>query len=277
MDIYMIEIDHLTKVIQGREILGDITISLPETGLFAITGDNGSGKTVLLNVLGLLDRDYSGSFRWDGAELSKLDERKAAEIRASWISSVFQKDNLVTFLDKDENRSLDLLLRKKKFIDKDKKSYRKCSEGEKESCALERGLRKGKRLYLLDEITEHLDQINTEKTLRQVKELSKEALVLLVTHDERILSSCDHILTMEKGRLLSSPRGEKDRPAAIPSLGKLPSLSPRLLLRSQKASRVPSLFFSLLSFLSLVMAIFPWVGRYYDYSQMLPEDIRPGM
>lgn len=182
----MIEVKELTKKFGDKIVFDKTSFSLPEKGLFILDSDNGSGKTTLLKLLiGEIEKDR-GSIYLNGNEIDNI----------SYYSTYLdQKNNFVSFLNLENNYFLESLIYKvnineageknRSFFIRKKPS--KLSEGEKILFLLERALNETKPILLLDEITSHLDDENTNNIYEKIVELSKEKLVLLATHDYRIM------------------------------------------------------------------------------------------
>ncbi|WP_037656606.1 ATP-binding cassette domain-containing protein, partial [Streptomyces exfoliatus] len=79
----------------GSPGLGGVSIGVRDAEILAVTGPRGSGKTTLLHCLAGMDRPTRGSVRWGGTEVSRLPERRLAELRRSRVGFVFQAFNLM--------------------------------------------------------------------------------------------------------------------------------------------------------------------------------------
>lgn len=182
----MIEVTELTKKYDDKIVFDKASFSLPEKGLFILDSDNGSGKTTLLKLLiGEIEKD-TGSIYLNGNEIDNI----------SYFSTYLdQKNNFVSFLNLENNYFLESLIYKVNINEAGEKNRNffirkkpsKLSEGEKILFLLERALNETKPILLLDEITSHLDDENTNNIYKKIVELSKEKLVLLATHDYRIM------------------------------------------------------------------------------------------
>ncbi|MFA6830306.1 MAG: ATP-binding cassette domain-containing protein [Bacilli bacterium] len=197
----MIEIKDLTKVFDNHVVLDNISFVLPDNGLVYLEGENGCGKTTLLNIIDSLDNNYQGSVLFNSNEMKSLNDKQRAYIRGNDISYVFQKHNLINYLNIDENINLEKILRHEDYQASDDQKWFPLSEGQQELVALKRGLKEGKKIYLLDEVTTSLDTVNKVKLLDQVKKLAKTALVIMVCHDHDIKGICDINIKIVKGKL----------------------------------------------------------------------------
>jgi len=179
----MIELRNVEKRIQGQRILGPLNLTLPDEGLFLLTGDNGSGKTTLLYLLALLDEDYYGKYLLDGTRTDLLSRREREKLRTKKISLLLPRGNLVDFLTVSENGRLFCPQRKEP---EDLRLSGTLSGGEEIQVALRQELSLGKKILLLDEITSSLSDEHAGEVISALKEASRTRLVLLATHDPRV-------------------------------------------------------------------------------------------
>ena len=199
----MIELVDLRKEYkQGNdtvEALKKVNLSLPDTGLVFILGKSGSGKSTLLNMLGSLDDITSGDILVDGASLSKLSERELNVYRSDYISVIYQNFNLFESDTVYENVLVGarLLGESKKAlqpkieeiikkVDLEEKTHilvKNLSGGQKQRVAIARALVKNSKVLLADEPTGNLDTKNTKIIFDILKDISKEKLVVVVSHD----------------------------------------------------------------------------------------------
>ena len=186
----------------------------------AILGRSGSGKSTLLNVISGIDRPDSGSVEMDGQEITRLGEPACTLLRRSRIGFVYQFFNLIPTLDVEENvrlvlelngvrgaaarqRSLEML-EQVGLAGRAHSAVDRLSGGEQQRVAIARALVHQPALLLADEPTGNLD----EETARQVVPLlfslarSRQASLLIVTHDTALARSADRVLELRDGRLI---------------------------------------------------------------------------
>lgn len=181
----MITVKSLTKKINSTVILDDVNFTLPSTGLFLIGGENGSGKTTLLNIICGIDSDYEGEIYFDSINFANLADKERSNFIYNNISYVRQKSNLVDFLGFENNKTVFKVLNNEaKFKSIDEK-YDKYSQGQQKLMILNRALEKKASIYVFDEPFNELSDLNCTEIITKLKEKSKNALVIIVSHDER--------------------------------------------------------------------------------------------
>ena len=211
----MIELYKVSKEYNNRYTLKDVTLTFPDNGLIAIVGESGSGKTSLLNIMGMLDHNYYGKLLFDGKEYTSDEER--SKFRLQNISYIFQESSMLPYLSIKENISLqpDLSGKKmdeskvKRFADRmsvGELSDRKINElsgGQKQRLAILRAFATGNKTILADEPTGNLDEETATRVFEVLKEVSSDALVIVVTHDRTLAEKyADQILKIENGTVI---------------------------------------------------------------------------
>ena len=191
----MIEIKNLHKSYRrGKEIIPDLNLSFGETGLTMIVGKSGCGKTTLLNIVGAMDLDFEGDVVVDGLNLKQASYKQIVDYRNFTTAFVFQKNSLFEFLTVEENLKLCMNIQNNKAsiseaLEKvglkgfEHKKVKSLSGGEKQRVAIARALIKNCKIIFADEPTSALDTKNAHKIFQLFKEISKDKLVVLVTHD----------------------------------------------------------------------------------------------
>lgn len=180
----MIELKNITKRFNNNIVLDNLNYKFSETGLYVINGDNGSGKTTLSYIIGLLDNKYEGKFYFNNVDVSKLSKKEYNQAREKFISYIFSKNNLIPYLNVKEN--LDLSNSENNFIDLEMKQDVNTLSGEEEILlALNIEINKKKKIYILDEVTAMLDNDHFNKLMEIINNLSKEVLIIMISHDKR--------------------------------------------------------------------------------------------
>jgi ABC-type lipoprotein export system ATPase subunit/ABC-type lipoprotein release transport system permease subunit len=220
----MIDLKLLQKVYTDSGLptiaLHDITLSLPSKGLVFITGKSGSGKSTLLNLLAGIDTSDSGDILFNSENMSQYNEKQLNFYRNHYVGLIFQEFNLIDKLSVRDNVSLGMPTTKEHKETHEKKidalldlmdiSHLKSSlashisGGEKQRTGIARGLIKDPFMILADEPTGNLDSENTDRTLQLFKTISKDRLVVVVTHDtENALLYGDRVIELRDGSVVS--------------------------------------------------------------------------
>lgn len=195
----MIELKNITKKFNNNIVLDNLNYKFSETGLYVINGDNGSGKTTLSYIIGLLDNKYEGKFYFNHVDVSKLSKKEYNQAREKFISYIFSKNNLIPYLNVKEN--LDLSNSENNFIDLDmKQDVNTLSGGEGILLALNIEINKKKKICILDEVTSMLDNDHFNKLMEIINNLSKEVLIIMISHDKRT-DKYGKQLKLNKGKL----------------------------------------------------------------------------
>ena len=183
--------------------------------IYAILGTSGSGKTTLLNILGLLDNKFDGEIIINNKNISKKCDNY--ELRNQNIGFIFQSYYLIDSLNVEENIKMPLKYSKKEK--KDDEYFKKIIEelkienlinenvnylsgGEKQRIAIARAFINKPSIIICDEPTGNLDKENSLKVLSILKQfISKDKLIIIVTHDLFLANQCDIILELKEGKL----------------------------------------------------------------------------
>ena len=244
----MIRLRNVTKTYQTKrrktEALKNINLTFASQGLYFVVGESGGGKTTLLNLISLQDEVSSGTIDIDGKDVTHLKAKEKAIFRNHYFGIVFQNINLIPEFSVFENMVMGLRLQKKEINEEEIKEVMKrlglpedilkekiyhLSGGQRQRVAIARALLKDSKVMICDEPTGSLDEENAEGILKILKEISRERLVIVVSHD-KVLSEKygDQILQIEEGRikketikteLVSSSEMEKtemNRPPRLP-------------------------------------------------------------
>lgn len=213
----MIKISDIEKCYHIDEVdiiaLNKTSIEIDDGEFVAITGPSGCGKSTLLNILGFLDDPDSGSYVFNGMEVTHFNERKRAELRKQNVGFLFQNFNLIDELTVFENVELPMIytglptaVREKRaeevldklHIEKRKKTYpQQLSGGQQQRVALARAVVNKPKLILADEPTANLDADNGREVMDMLNKLNKEGTtIIMVTHSEDDAKYSDRVIRM---------------------------------------------------------------------------------
>ena len=217
----MIEIKNLTKVYKSKKknvctALDNLSFCLPDKGMVFIIGKSGSGKSTLLNLLGGLDTPSSGEIIADGINLSDFSRSDYNKYRSSYIGFIFQDyhllddltiaQNIELALDLANKQDKDVISKMLKMVDLEGYEDRYPSElsgGQQQRVAIARALAKDPKMILGDEPTGNLDSITSKQVLDFLKEVSKEKLVVIVSHNLGDADKyADRIIELYDGKIL---------------------------------------------------------------------------
>ena len=221
----MMKIAHLNKTYDihrsnSNQVLKDVSLTLPETGFVCILGPSGCGKTSLLNAIGGLDRFDSGTIELAGQRFARYGESGFEKVRNHSFGYIFQNYYLLQNHSVAYNvylglHSLKLTHREKlarvrealAAVDMERFLRRKVSTlsgGQQQRVAIARALARQPRVILADEPTGNLDEANTVNICSLLRRISRNSLVIMVTHEERIAQFfADRIITLEGGKICS--------------------------------------------------------------------------
>jgi len=201
-------------------VLNSLNLSIETGTTVALTGPSGSGKSTLLNLISGIEDVSSGSIIINDQMINRLSQNELCKFRNQNIGMIFQFFNLINDLTVIENISLPLLMRgiNKKSIMKtvgnlidsiglrDRASYTTnlLSGGEAQRVAIARALVTKPSIILADEPTGNLDKKNTTNIIDILIQLCKEnkSTLIMVTHDNDLLTKFDKTYTIESGKIL---------------------------------------------------------------------------
>ena len=220
----MIRINDLRKVYRTEEVetiaLDNMSLHVKEHEFVAIMGPSGCGKSTLLNILGLLDDPDSGSYLFNGVEITGLNEDKRCDLRRENIGFVFQNFNLIEELTVFENIELPLencgmkaSLRKmkvekalKSVLHNHRRNYfpSQLSGGQQQRVAIARAVVNDPKLILADEPTGNLDSRNGLEIMDLLTMLNDAGTtIVMVTHSEHDARYSHRIIHMLDGKPVS--------------------------------------------------------------------------
>lgn len=227
----MIKINDISKVYQTEDVetlaLQHLNLEMNAGEFIAVMGPSGCGKSTLLNMVGMLDIPSSGSYNFDGTEVSRLKEKDRSALRKKSIGFVFQSFNLIDELTVAENIELPLIYQKisahtrkervKEVMERLHIAHRakhfpqQLSGGQQQRVAVCRAIIHEPRLILADEPTGNLDSRNGEEVMRLLEQLHQEgASILMVTHSEEHAMRAERIIQMLDGQVISEHFTRKD-------------------------------------------------------------------
>ena len=203
-----------------------INIKIKKGEFFVIIGPSGSGKSTLLNILSGLDTPTTGRIILDGLDTGMIDEMMFPKIRRERVGFVFQNFNLIQELTAIENIEAPLwptslsskiieeraltLLRLVDLVERKDHRPRELSGGEQQRVAIARALINNPKVVFADEPTGNLDTKTGEDIVKLLRRLNKEqgTTIIVVTHDESIISYADRVGRIRDGQMQDIGKGK---------------------------------------------------------------------
>ena len=217
----MIKLENITKeyITDAGKVkaLNGINLSIPDGEIIAITGQSGSGKSSLMNVIGCLDTPTFGKYFIDTADISLLSDFQLSRLRGKIFGFIFQSYNLLPRLTALEQVELPLIYqkdpnRRKKaatalamlgLAERIYHTPNQLSGGEQQRVAVARSIVINPRIILADEPTGALDTKTSSEVMDILIKLAKEQgiTIVLVTHEPHIASLAERQIKMSDGNI----------------------------------------------------------------------------
>ena len=220
----MLELKHITKSYKTGDFkqvaLNNVSLKFRKNEFVMILGPSGSGKTTLLNIIGGLDRYDSGNLIINGKSTKKFKDKNWDAYRNACVGFVFQNYNLISHISVYKNVEMALTLsgtktskKKKMVMDALKKvglerhANKKPSQlsgGQMQRVAIARALVNNPDIILADEPTGALDSKTSVKIMNLIKEISKDKLVIMVTHNDELAKRyANRTIKLKDGNIIS--------------------------------------------------------------------------
>ena len=201
-------------------VINNVSLEFNDNGLVALLGPSGCGKTTLLNAIGGLDKIKSGKIYVNGKKISSKIDAKVDKIRNLNIGYIFQDyklvDNMSVFdnvalvltmlgiKDKNEVKNrVEYVLDKVGMLRYKRRPASMLSGGERQRVGIARALVKNPNIILADEPTGNLDSKNSLEVMKIIKSISKDRLVILVTHEVNLAKFyADRIIELKDGSIV---------------------------------------------------------------------------
>ena len=227
----MLEIKNINKSYKVGEhkqkVLKDVSIKFRENEFVSILGQSGSGKTTLLNLIGGLDRYDTGDIIINGKSTKHFKDKDWDAYRNNSIGFIFQSYNLINHISILDNVEMGMTLsgvskkiRKERAIevlkkvgleDHINKKPNQLSGGQMQRVAIARALANDPDIILADEPTGALDSKTSKSIMNLIKEISKDKLVIMVTHNEEIaFEYSSRIIKLSDGVIIEDSKPVKE-------------------------------------------------------------------
>ena len=218
----LIEIKNITKEYSVGEIkikaLDNVSLQISKGEFVAITGQSGSGKSTIMNILGCLDKPESGTYILNGQDVFRANGKKLSQIRNREIGFIFQSFNLISSLSAEENIELPLIYRgikkaERRILAKNALAMvglenradhlpGQLSGGQQQRVAIARAIALSPPLILADEPTGNLDAASGKEIMSILLNLNKEGkTIVMITHDNAIASVIPKQIKISDGKI----------------------------------------------------------------------------
>lgn len=202
---------------QSQTVLHGITLKIEQGEMVALMGASGSGKSTIMNIIGLLDKPSNGKYYLDKQDVSTLKDNQMAEIRNATIGFVFQQFFLLPKLTAFHNVAMPLqyrgenasmikqkvmhILERVGMTDRAHHKPNELSGGQQQRIAIARALVGEPEIVLADEPTGALDSHTSDEVMGIFQELNQadKRTLLIVTHDNHVGSACKRKIYIKDG------------------------------------------------------------------------------
>lgn len=218
----ILKLENVSKTYHTLTVLDHINLEIAQSETVAITGPSGSGKTTLLGLCAGLDRASTGSIKLKDIELDSLNEDQRAALRNQYVGFIFQNFQLLPTLTALENVMVPLELKGTKdckaialdLLDKVGLAERinhypvQLSGGEQQRVSLARAFSNRPALLFADEPTGNLDAETSEKIIKLLFDLNKDAgtTLVIVTHDPELAAKTNRQIKVKGGAIIADER-----------------------------------------------------------------------
>lgn len=212
----MLVLKNISRNFNNVKVLKDLNIEL-KGGLNFIVGPSGSGKSTLLKIISGMDKGYEGQVFYKGSTLKDFNEKELNTYYYNTVGFIWQDFQLINHLSAFDNVKVVLELSNLSNEEKDKKvstilkrlgienlankNVSKLSGGQKQRVAIARALVKDPEIIIADEPTGALDKKSSALIMTALKKISKEKLVIVVTHDKSLIDNESNSFLLSEGKI----------------------------------------------------------------------------
>lgn len=219
----MIDLIKINKFYNSGEnklhVLKDVSLNINSGDFVAIMGESGSGKSTLINILGFLDKKFTGLYKFENVEVGKFTDNKLSDLRNKSVGFIFQQFQLIQNYTIAENVELPLLYQGKSYKYATEKALealdlvgiknqadkrpKQLSGGQQQRAAIARAIVHNPKFIIADEPTGALDSETSKEIMALFNELNQKLkiTIIMVTHDKNITHNCNRKYFMLDGVL----------------------------------------------------------------------------
>jgi macrolide transport system ATP-binding/permease protein len=257
------------------EVLHGIDLAIYPGEFVAIMGASGSGKSTLMNILGCLDKPTSGSYRFNGKDVSGLGRDELARLRREAFGFVFQSYNLIATASAARNVEVpaiyaglpsaerrvraESLLRTLGLSERMHHRPHQLSGGQQQRVSIARALMNGGRIILADEPTGALDSRSGQEVMALLRKLSADGhTVILITHAREVAAQAQRVIEIGDGRIVADPGPAKTIETTTPPVNERKASAFASLVESTRAAGAAlraNVFRTALTLLGIVIGV----------------------
>jgi len=227
----LIELRNVTKIYGHGEAevraLDGVNLRIDAGEFAAVMGPSGSGKSTAMNIIGCLDQPTSGSYLFNGLEVSRLDRQQRALLRRNYLGFVFQGFNLLARTSAVENVELPLIYRGMRHAERRPVAMEalervglagralhtpgELSGGQQQRVAIARAIVTQPEVLLADEPTGNLDTKTSHEIMELLVDLNRSQgiTIVMVTHEPDMVVYADRVVHFLDGKIESDSRGQE--------------------------------------------------------------------
>lgn len=213
--------------LENVHVLKNISLFVNQGDFLAIMGPSGSGKSTLMNIIGCLDQPTSGTYQFEGIDITAYNDVELSKVRNQFIGLVFQQFQLLPRLTALKNVELPMIYAG--FSKKERKEMalealtkvglanrvhhlpNELSGGQKQRVAIARALVNNPRVILADEPTGALDTKTSESIMELLTQLNREGTtILIVTHEQEVAAFTEKTIIVRDGEIVNERKEGKE-------------------------------------------------------------------